>query len=92
MSDFVIREEAGWHEITHMIDRERISLDMLWKAVGRKDWKEAESLIWESLYEDDEKAYAKIIGSEDKGFPYVAMIAVPDDLHGDFHRIWIRMP
>ena len=90
MSDLVIREQDGWHEITELLSKDGFFeiWDELWKAVGRGDWAQADSLIWDALDEDHEEDYRRMIG---RGTPKVFLTATPDDILGEYVRIWVKV-
>jgi hypothetical protein len=79
--DLVLREEDGWEELDEMLDAIRqghLEVGEFWAAVGRGATKVAVGLL------------------EDAGFEFDRDVAgirayyEPDEVHGDFLRVWVK--
>lgn len=82
MADFVIREADGWEELDEFeaVAREHQVIDELWAAVGSGDRAASGEILRDmGFIEEDEM----MIGFK--------MIAVPDDIHGETLRAWVKV-
>lgn len=89
MSDLVIREVDGWHEVTELVDPERVDHEGLWAAIAQGNFEKAEDILWEGLYPESQEDYGFLVGSG-RRTPIVRLIDFPDDIRGWYRRIWIK--
>lgn len=84
MADFVLRKEDRWIEVEDLealISSRRIDIQWLWEKAAQEDTGSIQSLLDElGLLPDD--FWNRIAG--------VRLIAVPDDIRGTIHRLWLR--
>ena len=85
MSDFMTRQSDGWREITDFVDQATkggyAAAHDLWKLAGQGRWEEIENML-RAFPEFDAFMGRKIATA-------FRFIMVPDDMRGEFLRVWV---
>jgi len=79
MADFKILERDGWYEVD--VSEAEFVLSDLWNAVGKGAFLEAAVLLFNAELLQ-ERNWKDVVG--------VRVISVPDDIRGEWIRIWVR--
>ncbi len=88
MADLKITERDDYEELENVQDAIAdggLDIDALWKLVATKDIDEAAKMLYEAGFEIDEEEV------ESGAIDDVKIVSTPDDVLGDFYRIWIRL-
>lgn len=81
MADLVIRESDGWEELGEIPDAIRVGhleVGELWGAVAKGSTRKAVRLLEDAGFEFDRDVAG------------VRAIMEPDDIHGEFLRVWVK--
>lgn len=84
MSDFKLLEKDGYVELEDVSGAMGDGLDILklWSAVGQGETKQAAEMLLDVGYGEEDEV--------PESFQDIVVIAVPDDWHGKFYRIWVK--
>lgn len=81
MADLVLREADGWEELGNVLEAVRgrqFDVHEFWSAVARGSTRAAVGFLEEAGYE----FYRQVAG--------IRAYYQPDDIHGEFLRIWLK--
>jgi hypothetical protein len=85
MADFVLRKADRWLEVEGIetaITSDMIDIRALWEAAGRGRFGEIVWMLDDAGIFPEDIEITEVVG--------VRLIAVPDDIHGTAHRLWLR--
>lgn len=85
MADFVLRKADRWLEIEGFqaaISSRMIDIQAFWGAAGDSSFDKIAWMLSDAGIFPEEIAFPGVIGAR--------LIALPDDLHGTVHRLWLR--
>jgi len=84
LSDFMTRQSDGWREITELVDDAvkggYVGANDLWKLAGQGRWEEIEGLL--RAFPDFDAFLGRKMATAFR------FIMVPDDVRGEFLRVW----
>lgn len=85
MADLKILRRDGYQELSGIQDAIRngsLKIRDLWQAVGQGDTDRGALILFEAGF-----------GKEDdlsENIRDIVVVSVPDDIHGEFYRIWVK--
>jgi hypothetical protein len=86
VSDLVIREADGWHEISDLVNELDAGLQKeLWEYVAQGRQSDAHDLLDLELGDGLQEKFGK------QPFGSIKVLSVPDDRQGESIRVWVMV-